>query len=90
MVLCISPITALIADQVHSLQKHGISSIHVSEQLADNDIEAIHEGKYQILFFSPEELLSDEKPWRDMLLTPGFQENLVAFVIDETHCVKKW
>ena len=35
-----------------------------------------------VVFLSPEALLSNET-WRDMVLSPVYQENLVAVVIDE-------
>ena len=38
---------------------------------------------------SPEAVLTNPE-WRDMLQSPVYQENLVAFVVDEAHCVKKW
>ena len=37
----------------------------------------------------PEALLTNET-WRDMLLSAVYQENLMALVVDEAHCVKKW
>ncbi len=48
----------------------------------------ICEGKYELIFMSPEALLTDMN-WWDMLQSPIFQENLVALVVDEAHCVKK-
>ena len=38
---------------------------------------------------SPEALLADTER-SDMLLSTHFQKNLVGFVVDEAHCVKKW
>jgi len=38
---------------------------------------------------SPEAMVTDVK-WGDILQSPVFQDNLVALVIDEAHCVKKW
>ena len=40
------------------------------------------DGVYQLVFLSPEALLSNET-WRDMVPCPVYQENLVAVVIDE-------
>ena len=40
------------------------------------------DGVYQLVFLSPEALLSDET-WRDTVPNPVYQENLVAVVIDE-------
>lgn len=45
-------------------------------------------GKFQLVYFSPEELILEEK-WRAMLLSLQYQQNLVAFVVDEAHCVIK-
>jgi len=42
-------------------------------------------GKYQLVYLSAEALLTNVT-WRDMLQN---QQNLVALVIDEAHCVKK-
>ena len=58
---------------------------------ADNDlsVDEICEGKYQLVFMSPESLLTDPK-WRDMVQSPIYQEDLVALVVHEAHCVKKW
>ena len=40
------------------------------------------DGVYQLVFLSPEALLSNET-WRDIVQSPVYQENLVAVVIDE-------
>ena len=40
------------------------------------------DGVYQLVFLSPEALLSNET-WRDMVPSPVYQENLAAVVIDE-------
>ena len=89
VVLVVSPLTALIADQVSSLRKLGIKSIHVSKDIGEKEKEALHEGEYQIIFFSPEELLQNEL-WHDMILSKTYNKALVGFVVDEAHCVKKW
>ena len=80
IVLVVSPLIALMMDQVASLSNRGIKAVHVT---------GIHEGKFQILFFSPEQLLQNSA-WRDVLLSPVYVENLIGFVVDEAHCVKKW
>lgn len=48
-----------------------------------------HKYVTQSSSISPEGLLSNNC-WRDVLLSREYQENLVAVVIDEAHCVKKW
>ncbi len=52
-------------------------------------MEEVHEGRHQVIFFSPESLLTEDT-WRDMLQSWHYRENLVGFVVDEAHCVKKW
>ena len=46
-------------------------------------------GKYQVVFISPELLLTEET-WRDMLQSPIYKQHLVGFIIDEAHCIIKW
>ncbi len=86
MIVVVSP---LMADQVSTLHKKGMKAIHVSGDLDETVISDIYEGKFQVLFFSPEQLLRNTV-WRDMLRTSVYEENLVGFVVDEAHCVKKW
>ena len=51
--------------------------------------DAILEGKYGVVYSSPEQLLQRSK-WREMLQSEVYQKNLVAIVVDEAHCVKQW
>ena len=89
IIVVVSPLIALMADQVSSLCKKGMKAIHVSGNLNETVVSDIHQGKFQALFFSPEQLLQNTV-WRDMLLSSVYEENLVGFVVDEAHCVKKW
>ena len=49
----------------------------------------VRKGEYQLVFFSPEALFATLE-WRRMLASDLYRSHLVAFVIDEAHCVKKW
>ena len=92
IVIVISPLISLMKDQIHSLQTKGIKCTFVTKDLADSDDaveQALYEGSYQIIFFSPEALLCEDT-WREMMQTQVYKENVVAFVIDEAHLVKKW
>ena len=53
------------------------------------EMDRVYEGYYQMIFLTPESLLTTSKS-RDVLLSDVYQRNLVAVVIDEAHCVKKW
>ena len=47
------------------------------------------DGKYQLLYVSPESLVQNPS-WREMLHSEVYRERLIACVVDEVHCVKKW
>ena len=88
IVLVVSPLIALMKDQVQTLQRKGVRGVYVGD--ADEATRSqIHNGEFQLVFMSPEAVLTNPE-WRDMLQSPVYQENLVAFVVDEAQCVKKW
>ena len=92
MVIVVSPLVALMKGQVASLKARGVCSVYLKgTTVGENadDFSTVCDGKYEVIFMGPESLLRDWKV-RDMLLSPVFQENLVAVAIDEAHCVKKW
>ena len=86
----VSPLIALMKDQVMAMTRRDVSAICAGEVEEGSDtFLRICGGKYQIVYLSPEALLTDVK-WRDMLHSQVFQDNLVVLVVDEAHCVKKW
>lgn len=89
VVLVVSPLTALMNDQVASFTAKGIAAVHVCERLSKQDKAAVQQGEYRIIFISPETLFASLE-WRNLLCTDLYRQNLVAFVVDEAHCVKKW
>ena len=106
IVVVVSPLNSIIEDQLNVLCKIGISGTQLQlekeeeiPKLFDDDITTftneklpvptdIVNGKFNILFSHPESLLSEEG--RILLLSKVYQQNVVAFVIDEVHCVEKW
>jgi ATP-dependent DNA helicase RecQ len=86
--LVISPLIALMQDQVKHLQAIGISAacIHAGmhymqvRQTLDN---ALH-GGYKLLYISPERLQSEL--FSEYL--PSLQLNLIT--VDEAHCISQW
>ena len=90
IVICISPLTALMLDQRNKYTLRGLATEFVGEAQDDPEVlRNVQEGKYQLMYVSPESIIGDTR-WREMLHTQVYQENLVAFVVDEAHCVKKW
>ena len=87
IVVIVSPLTALMMDQKRVLSQKGLTVEYVGEEL--DNLEAIMKGKIQLVYVSPESLMGNEKI-RKMFLNSVYVQNLVAFVVDEAHCVKLW
>lgn len=85
----VSPLSALMKDQVDSFRKRGISAAFVTSDCDEQISIDVVEGRYQLVFISPEQLISRER-FRSMCMNECYTERLVAFVVDEAHCVKKW
>jgi len=86
--LVISPLIALMHDQVYNLDKRGIKAIALTGSLSVNEISDLLDncrfGNYKFLYLSPERLQAD---W----IIERIKElpiNLVA--VDEAHCVSQW
>ena len=76
--------------QVSSFTARGLKAAFVSAEDCDKEvIKCIHRGEYQLMLISPESIISNLY-WREMLRTQVYQQNLVAFAVDEAHCVSKW
>ena len=88
IVIVVSPLIALMKDQVRQMTEKGVSALYVGKT-DETTVTEVCEGKYQLVYISPEALLTNST-WRDMLQSPINQSNLVALVVDEAHCVKKW
>ena len=50
---------------------------------------SIKKVEYQLFFISPEALFATLE-WRETLCSDLYRLNLVGFVVNEAHCVKKW
>lgn len=86
--LVISPLIALMKDQVASLAKKNIKAIALTGGISTDDISVLLDncryGNYKFLYLSPERLQAD---W----IVERLKElpiNLIA--IDEAHCVSQW
>ena len=89
LTVVISPLVALMADQVAGLQRLGITScVTVNGLLSMPEraeaLERVRLGDAAILLISPEQLRS--MPMRRALQ----QREIGAWVLDEAHCLSKW
>src|SRR6202050_4988180 len=91
--LVVSPLIALMQDQVRQLQNNGIRAAFINSSLDPAEIqrrtEALLRGEYKLLYLAPERLLLREFLEGPLhRLDSGIGIN--AFVIDEAHCVSEW
>ena len=49
--------------------------------------EKVLNGEVQLVYITPGSMIETSR-YRDMLLSPPYQERLIALVVDEAHCVK--
>ena len=91
IVLVISPLSALMKDQIASVSGMGITATYITDQQSATPTirTKIENGDFQMIFISPESLFCGTQ-WRRLLCTDVYRKNLVAFVIDEAHCIKNW
>ncbi len=90
IMICVSPLTALMMEQRDKLCTRGVSAEFVGELQQDiSSMKGVESGQYQVVYISPEALIRNPQ-WREMLLSRPYRDNLVAYVIDEAHCIKKW
>ena len=86
--LVISPLVALMKDQVQNLQKRNIRAMALTGGMSQNEtlilLDNCQFGNYKFLYLSPERLQSD---WIIDRLK-NLPINLIA--IDEAHCVSQW
>ena len=89
VVVAVSPLIALMKDQVVSLSAKGLAVGCITQESSDEERAKVMDGQYQLVLFSPEALLSVRR-WRELLQGESYSSRIVAFVVDEAHCVKKW
>ncbi|MGB0521395.1 MAG: DNA helicase RecQ [Flammeovirgaceae bacterium] len=86
--IVVSPLIALMKDQVEGLKANGVSAAFINSSISFNEqvqIEgAVLEGQIKLLYVSPEKLLSG--PFFAFMQ----RIKLSLFAIDEAHCISSW
>lgn len=88
LTLVVSPLIALMKDQVDALKSKGIAAAYINSSLSDSEIERVQEQALQreikILYAAPERLAQ----WRFKQFLAQLQISFVA--VDEAHCISMW
>ena len=88
LTVVVSPLIALMKDQVDALQAAGVSATFLNSSLAADEsrerLRGLHHGEYRILYAAPERLmlsgfLADLQRW-----------NVRLIAVDEAHCISEW
>jgi ATP-dependent DNA helicase RecQ len=88
LTIVVSPLIALMKDQVDRLVAHGVRAAFINSTLNSTEqrerLEAASRGAYQLLYVAPERFSR-----------PGFMSRLATlkitrFIVDEAHCISTW
>ncbi|MEY4918169.1 MAG: helicase RecQ [Verrucomicrobiota bacterium] len=88
LTVVVSPLIALMKDQVDALQAAGVAATFLNSSLAAGEgrerLRKLHNGEFQLLYVAPERLmlsgfLTDLQKW-----------NVRLIAIDEAHCISEW
>lgn len=88
LTLVISPLIALMQDQVTGLQTRGVKATYINSALPRREIEqrwlAAEHGQYRLLYLAPERLSSEAFAVR------ASRMNISMLAVDEAHCISEW
>ncbi|WP_443939310.1 RecQ family ATP-dependent DNA helicase [Pedobacter sp. MW01-1-1] len=86
--IVVSPLIALMKDQVENLKQKGIEAIAIYAGMGKREIDILLDnciyGKIKFLYLSPERLLSE------LVRTRISYMNVNLIAIDEAHCISQW
>ena len=88
LTVVVSPLIALMKDQVDALQAAGVAATYLNSSLTADEarkrLRGLHNGEYRLLYAAPERLmlsgfLADLQRW-----------NVQLIAVDEAHCISEW
>ena len=87
--IVISPLLALMNDQIDTLQQNGIPALALNSEKTDaqnrQTVELLNQGKVKLLYISPERLRTELDRW-----STDITRRICLFAVDEAHCISQW
>ena len=87
--IVISPLLALMNDQIDALQQNGVPALALNSEKTDSEnrqtVDLLMQGKVKLLYISPEKLLSEIDRW-----SSAITDRICLFAVDEAHCISQW
>ncbi len=86
--LVVSPLIALMKDQVDALQARGLPATFINSSISDSEqrsrIEGVRRGEHKLVYVAPER-------FRSSRFVSALQSiSISLFAVDEAHCVSTW
>jgi ATP-dependent DNA helicase RecQ len=86
--LVVSPLIALMKDQVDALQARGLPATFINSSIAPNEqharINALRRGEFKLVYIAPER-------FRSQRFVEALQSVRISlFAVDEAHCISTW
>src|SRR5438874_151050 len=86
--IVVSPLIALMKDQVDALRTSGIAATFLNSTLATNEarerFRGLHRNEFRLLYVAPERLMMEN------FLESALNWNIAQIAIDEAHCISEW
>ena len=88
LTLVVSPLIALMQDQVAGLKARGVEAAFINSTLSAREIDQrwtdAEFGRYRLLYVAPERLQTD------VFLARAERLNVALLAVDEAHCISEW
>ncbi len=86
----VSPLIALMKDQVDSLLSRGVATVALTSAASTSEqsaiLDGIRNGDYELIYVAPERFHSG----RFMSILHEVKDRIALFAIDEAHCISEW